>query len=88
MWNRKPCSVGAKDAPDDWLILCLGYECGRVYLTPVASPHQLTAWRWSAWSMPGAQGEAPTLEDACNEVRRTIVAAGGRMSGARLDVPI
>lgn len=86
MWTRKPCVIGGTAPPDDWLILYCGRDCGRVYLTPVASPDRLSVWRWSAWCLPGSQGEARTLADGCEAVRRAVIAAGGRMGGDRADL--
>ena len=88
MWTRKLCIVGGQARPDDWLVLCLGFECGRVYLAASANPNLTTVWRWYAWSNPAAAGLSSTLEDGCNRVRQAVRSAEGKMGGMLRDVPL
>lgn len=86
MWTRKLTLIGGKTAPDDWLVLCLGQACGRVYLTHSAICETRTRWEWSALSYPGGCGPCETLEDGCRRVRDRIIADGGRMAGRDPDI--
>lgn len=88
MWTRKLTLIGGKTALDDWLILCQGEACGRVYLTLSPVTAQRTIWAWAAWSYPGGNGRCDTLDEACDLVRAKIIAAGGRMCGKYPDIAL
>jgi hypothetical protein len=88
MWTRKPTLIGGKTAPDDWLVLCQGQACGRVYLTHSAVSEARTRMEWSALSYPGGHGPCETLEEGCHQVRDRIVADGGRMAGRGPDIAL
>ncbi len=86
MWTRKPCVIGGQAAPDDWLVLWCGQDCGRVHLTYSPINAQRAVWAWTAWCDPAADGRCDTLAEGCDLVRRSVIAAGGRMSGSRGDL--
>ena len=86
MWTRKKTVIGGRAADDDWIVCWRARECGRVVRVHSPPGQTKSTWSWSAWSYPSGLGRCDTLAEGLDHVRRTVIAAGGKMSGNRIDL--
>lgn len=71
MWTRKRTVIaGRTDGDEDWLIFRDRRQVGRVYATHISDP--ALRWMWFVQTKAPAQGYAPTLHAALEELRRRI----------------
>jgi hypothetical protein len=88
MWTRKPTRIGGQTAPDDWVVCWRGQRCGRVLRVHSPATESRTAWHWSAWCDPAAHGRCEDFAEGLENVRRAVIAAGGKMSGSHPDMDL
>lgn len=70
MWTRKKTVIAGKTLEDDWIVYRSGVQAGRVYATQIWD--EALSWLWVVWGREPAQGYAPTLELALEEVRARL----------------
>ena len=86
MWTRKKTLIGGQTADNDWIVRWRGRDCGRVMRVHSPGSETKLTWSWSAWSYPSGYGRCDTLAEGLDHVRCTVIAAGGKMSGNRVNL--
>ena len=70
MWTRKRTVIAGRVVEDDWIVRKDGQSVGRVYATGIWD--ETLSWMWFVQVQPVAQGYAPSMTEALEEVRRRI----------------
>lgn len=72
MWTRKRTRIAGRILQDDWIVHRDGLPVGRVRLDYRENPGR-NVWLWFKQTVPGTHGEADTLDEALEAVRKAIL---------------
>jgi hypothetical protein len=71
-WSRKRTWIGGEPIKNDWIVMRLGEEVGRVRLDR-GGDRNSQPWQWHKTTVPGENGKADSLDQALEAVREAVV---------------